>query len=112
MEQPIVISTSDNKENEPIADEYSVDPGTSTSPEPNDTEHLNLEKHNQVSSEIMAIANDMCVRLGEHNPSYFSGVCTFIHRYKALQQRTISTPCTASALHMYTGYILVYTIML
>ena len=30
VEQPIVISTSDNKENEPIVDEYSVDPGTST----------------------------------------------------------------------------------
>ena len=58
VEQPIVISTSDNKENEPIVNEYSVDPGTSTSPEPNDTEHQNSEKHDQVSREI---TNDMCV---------------------------------------------------
>lgn len=62
----------------------------------------------------------ICV-FGEHNPSYFSGVCTFIRRYKALQQRTISTPCIASALHMFSsegesfsGYILsyVYAILL
>ena len=105
MEHSTVISTSDNKENEPIVDEYSVDPGaptcTCTSPEPDNTENQNSEKHDKISHELLEIVDDMCVRLGENSPSYFSGVCIFIHRYKALQQRTISTPCIASALHMF-----------
>ena len=110
-----MISTSDNKENEPIVDEYSVDPGTSTSPEPNDTEHQNSEKHNQVSREI---TNDVCLTW-QTQPKVLQ---RSLHLHSLIQsQRTISTPCIASALHMFSsegepfsGYILsyVYAILL
>ena len=56
------------------------------------------KEQDRVHSELLEIVDDMCVR---QNPSYNRGVCTFIHQYKTLKQKTISTPCIASALLMF-----------
>ena len=64
-------------------------------------ENLKSKEQDRVQSELLEIVDDVCARLAQQNPSYNSGVRTFINRYKALQQKTISTPCIASALHMF-----------
>ena len=87
--------------NGPTIQDLIVDPGYPASPEPSVTPHLKTKEQNRVRSERLEIVGDMCIRLTKQNPTYNSGVRTFIHQYKALKQKTISTPCLASALHMF-----------
>ena len=94
----MVVKDTDNKENEaPIV----LDPGYPPSPEPIITPQMENQEQEGVRSELLEIVDDMCARLTQQNATYNSGVRTFIHRYKTLQRKTISTPCIASALHMF-----------
>ena len=93
----VVVRDTDNKENEaPII----LDPGYPPSPEPIITPQMENQEQG-VRSELLEIVDNMCLRLTQQNATCNSGVRTFIHRYKTLQQKTISTPCIASALHVW-----------
>lgn len=76
----------------PVSQEQGISP---------QSENLATNEQERLQSELLEIVDDMCIRLTERNPSYNSGVYTFIRRYKTLKQRTISTPCIASALHLF-----------
>ena len=79
-------------------------PASPASPQPSNTlrmEKSKIKEQDKVQYELLEIVDDMCVRLAEQNPSYNSEVRAFIHWYKTLKHRTISTPCIASALHMF-----------
>ena len=101
LKQSVLVSTTDNKENEPTIEDLTVDPDFPESYVNPQTDSLKSDEQERVRCELMEIVDDMCVRLTEKNPSYHSGVRTFIHRYKTLKQRKISTPGIASALHMF-----------
>ena len=104
QKRSLPASTTDNKENELTFKELIIDPDYPASPQPSNTlrmEKSKIKEQDKVQSELLEIVDDMCVRLAEQNPSYNSGVRAFIHRYKTLKQRTISTPYIASALHMF-----------
>lgn len=98
----------DNKENElPSFETLSADTNNSASPTSPElvitpmVENMNEKEHERVRFELLEIVDDMCMRLSEQNPSYTSGVDAFVRRYKIMKQKTISTPCIASALHMF-----------
>ena len=63
-------------------------------------ENVDIES-NELSSGLEAIFDDMNERLKENDPKYVSGVAKFLRSYRSLQEKTISTPSIASALHMF-----------
>ena len=64
-------------------------------------ENADIDDANELSFGLEAVFDDMNERLKENDPNYVSGVAKFLKSYRSLQEKTISTPSIASALHMF-----------
>ena len=66
-----------------------------------DKENVDIDETNEISFGLQAVFDDMNERLQENDPNYVSGVAKFLKSYRSLQEKTISTPLIASALHTF-----------
>ena len=64
-------------------------------------ENVDIDETNELSFGLEALFDDMNERLKENDPNYVSGVAKFLKSYRSLQEKTISTPSIASALHTF-----------
>ena len=64
-------------------------------------ENVDINETNELSFGLEAVFDDMNERLKENDPNYVSGVAKFLKSYRSLQEKTISTPSIASALHTF-----------
>ena len=76
--------------------------------ESDEIEMLSSEKENaeingadELSLGLQAVFDVMRERLKERDPNYVTGVAKFLKSYRSMQEKTISTPSIASALHTF-----------
>ena len=65
-------------------------------------ENVDINETHELSFGLQAVFDDMNERLKENDPNYISGVAKFLKSYQSLQDKTISTPSIASALHTFS----------
>lgn len=65
-------------------------------------ENVDINETHELSFGLQAVFDDMNERLKENDPNYISGVAKFLKSYRSLQDKTISTPSIASALHTFS----------